>query len=60
MSAAVTFWTTRTPKLSSADVLLGLIFALPIAALVLAFGISTHRGQGIFAQTVEQVASCQM
>jgi hypothetical protein len=60
MSATVPFSTTRTSKLSSANILLGLIFAAPVAALFLAFGISTRGEQGTVAQTVEQVASSQM
>jgi hypothetical protein len=60
VSAAITFWTGQSSKLSSGELLQGLVFSLPIAALVLAFVISMHSGDGIVAQTVEQVASYQM
>jgi hypothetical protein len=60
MPAAVSFRTIRASKPFGGDILLGVVFALPIAALVLAFTISTRGDQGIVAQIVEQVASYQM
>jgi len=60
MSASITIRTIGGPKPFHGDVLLGLVFALPIVALVLAFGLSTHGDQGIVAQTAIEVASDQM
>jgi hypothetical protein len=60
MSATIDFRIIRSPRTSTADFLLGLLFGLPVLALVLAFGIATLRQSATVMQTSEQVASYQM
>ena len=60
MPIAVTLPAARSSKRVALDLRLGLVFAMPIATLLLAFAISTRGPDETVRQTLEQVAFDQI